>query len=1121
MNCRPSALALLAVLSVPGLQAGVPTCVAGGKPNRDAYVAGWGVRAEDFARDFRGDGVIQVCEAETSVSCNMAYPGERVSVGVQVRNVGKTSVSFEGRFVLMPFTFTTLSDDVFDLGVTGGATIPVAVRAFDLAVRACADVKLDLPLPDRLGTYALFLERADTGTRLFVASFARLLRASLEPGQAEYRVCMDQDDPAVIARLRTPSNRMAMPFIPSYEPNCEKEYARMAEKLRKIGETGYPICVEFGAGYDHGKYMPLGRTRPHLTPDGVMLETKSDYVWLPEYDAEFGRRVKWLVANFGYPKGPVNALMLWNEPWAGISISGWGADDLRYREIYETMCRAAEEAMAENPGIKVLLGGTDSSSNTFDKLFGDGDMKFLKWLDFMSLHYQGLGPSNPRYMRDRVHPNGRTRFWDTESWVANSPDRVPAVLAAMLAAGHDRLVGIQGNAVVASPLGSLIRRADGKDERRSFFQAWPAAPALAAFQDFVGNRDFVGVAWKGLPWIYEFQGKSDEDFVCIVCGDIGPAIDGRNRIGEVPFWTVRGNGEKTEGALTLADGRGLSLYDACGNLIVRGEAGRPLSIRLDDKGVYLRTDGRDGSAARLRQQLAEARLAGLPSVVPALRDALAPIGSGAVFTAELFNPLNREVEGELAVEMPGLTLAHDRKVVLKPQETRRVPLTVTTGAARADNAYPCRLVFTPAEGRPQVLMEKLHVNVIARRTPDVDGQIGADWEGVLPQIVETGAGGATMMEKAWLPMVAHDEAAKASGSAKAEVFLAADDRAFHFAARVHDATPDAGMKRFETRDEEADFYPDEVVEYDRQKTVSTVFRDGAWTCRVNKMAFEIETEGACALEFTDDDQLFRRTLRITVNGKSTVFRPFLPKSRFDFTAKGRTRVEIETLNWLKPQLVAIDLNGTRLTASETADARIRWTEHVERIVHTWPKGVRRYSYRQRPELPCGQRHDNVQIAFNALDDSSKPWYPQAPGMFKGYSAYWCSDYDFSLNPVAAAFGGGTEIWKNRAPGLPDKHYFPHTVSHPKEGPMKTGRLIVKRDGDTLVYEASIPWSEIPEVKAARDAGRTVKFSCRVNDNASGAIAELAYRRSVSKRNLSFKPDWTEHWANEIEFAFGK
>ena len=52
---------------------------------------------------------------------------------------------------------------------------------------------------------------------------------------------------------------------------------------------------------------------------------------------------KWvakIVGMFGYPKGPVNAVELWNEPWDGVSIPVKGADMLRYREIYTTWPRA-------------------------------------------------------------------------------------------------------------------------------------------------------------------------------------------------------------------------------------------------------------------------------------------------------------------------------------------------------------------------------------------------------------------------------------------------------------------------------------------------------------------------------------------------------------------------------------------------------------------------------------------------------------------------------------------------------------------------------------------------------------------------------------------------------------
>lgn len=69
-------------------------------------------------------------------------------------------------------------------------------------------------------------------------------------------------------------------------------------------------------------------------------------------------------------------------------------------------------------------------------------------------------------------------------------------------------------------------------------------------------------------------------------------------------------------------------------------------------------------------------------------------------------------------------------------------------------------------------------------------------------------------------------------------------------------------------------------------------------------------------------------------------------------------------------------------------------------------------------------------------------------------------------------------------------------------------------------ECAIPWSKIPEVKPRCDAGETVKFSFRINDNAGLSCLELARDRSVSKRNsATFRNDWDAHWANEVEFGW--
>jgi hypothetical protein len=138
----------------------------------------------------------------------------------------------------------------------------------------------------------------------------------------------------------------------------------------------------------------------------------------------------------------------------------------------------------------------------------------------------------------------------------------------------------------------------------------------------------------------------------------------------------------------------------------------------------------------------------------------------------------------------------------------------------------------------------------------------------------------------------------------------------------------------------------------------------------------------------------------------------------------------------------------------------------------------------------------------------------------GYIGYHDSDYIFALNPVAAKYGGGTEIWRLKVPGMPRIHFYPRHPKPPQEGPVKAGKLAFIHEGNTRIVECSIPWAEIPVVKAKRDAGESVKFSFRVNDNAGTACMELARERSVSKTNSStFRDDWVQHWANEVEFGW--
>jgi hypothetical protein len=104
--------------------------------------------------------------------------------------------------------------------------------------------------------------------------------------------------------------------------------------------------------------------------------------------------------------------------------------------------------------------------------------------------------------------------------------------------------------------------------------------------------------------------------------------------------------------------------------------------------------------------------------------------------------------------------------------------------------------------------------------------------------------------------------------------------------------------------------------------------------------------------------------------------------------------------------------------------------------------------------------------------------------------------------------------------MPRKHFFPRQLKSPLDGPVPGAKLVITRDGNTRIMECAIPWSQILEVKAKRDAGAPLKFSFHINDSAGAACMELARDRSVSKRNsATFRNDWEAHWANEVEFGW--
>ena len=324
----------------------------------------------------------------------IVYPGERVEFKAQVQANATNPVNVAGKIEVIAYGTRAIPGDiwkpeVFSLGIV--QTIPVSI---DLKANGWQDLAFSPELPDRFGGYGLVLDLGEHG-RQFLGTCVRAMPNA--PRKVQYPLQgMEKMEPAVLERMGIRGIRTDVRYVPPGHRAYDGYMASLREQFQAYARHNVSVIVEFGGSLEATQV--LGAPRPHLDDSGVMLTgvVKKDMAWSPAEDAGFHEFVKRICAEFGWPKGCVTAVKLWNEPWEGRSISGWQADMLRYREMTVAMGEAVLEARQEH-GVDVLIGGADSSMNTLDKFFSDGSDDFLKYLDFCSIHYQQLDP--PAYVR--------------------------------------------------------------------------------------------------------------------------------------------------------------------------------------------------------------------------------------------------------------------------------------------------------------------------------------------------------------------------------------------------------------------------------------------------------------------------------------------------------------------------------------------------------------------------------------------------------------------------------------------------------------------------------------------------------------------------------------------------
>ena len=1154
----------------------------------------------------------------TSSPANLFWPGEKPKFTFQLVNNTNQPISTDAKVEIVQYGSKGIPNDIWLPEIFKIADIQTISVKIEVSANGFTNIDLESNLPETFGGYAVVFDLGKYGRRLatsVVRTFKPNSLAIQYPKQA-----LDDIGADFLSRIGVKAIRMGISYIPTTSRDYISEMAKLDKQLKEYKDNNITVLLMFGEG---PALVPLGNPRSFLDDKNVFLKTKQDYVWLPELDKDFQQFVKNICNRHGWPKGCVTGVHLWNEPWEGISISGWQSDMIRYREIYSAMANGVLDARKE--GADVLIGGCDSNSNAWDKLFSDGTIKFLPIFDFISIHYQGMeSPCLYDVWNNRKDHKGRVLIWDTESWVGNTDDRIATVVATNRSAGYDRSMGIYGGYMISRPhtgegLKQRIRIADGVKEIEAIPSVWSPAAAMGAVQYMIGERDFKELLFKnGLPWVMCFDGykNNPDDGTVVVIGDIGEAFGAEN----VLFRNVRGTNEAIEketlrkkiatlsddnpernklqqklgeykaltgGKMTIKADPSFSLFDFYGNQIQ--SIGKKIEIPLTFQGYFLRTDGSKGSFLRLTKALKQGFIEAYEPVEIVAKDMTCRIEQNPVMELQITNILNRSITGQLHLNLGELVIKIPAKITLKPNETRSVPVQIVGGKSSPDNTYPLEAIFDAGIDGKAFHREKMHVNIITKLTPDIDGKLD-EWTNCLPQIVTAGKASLSVTEAAWYPFKQFDK--KAEGLANG--YLGYDEQYFYFAAKVADNTPHPGTYRFESRNDDEFFYPN--LSFKPDDNLSFSKKDGQREVNADDQKALQNPDGQGRLmhywEPDENNTGFGIDLNLPTD-KTTLVAFYLPNldtyrtqvEVFDlntnallisqncdklwdgcylvFELSGNVRVTLKGAWWYNVKLAGVFFDKTLVNTNgatsaflvkEDFDTKGNWenvygkdgywvfgsapklpseitaknTDNNVLIPLKWPDNVRHFSYRKDPVLPdnsagMGFATDNVQIAFNVIPMGEDGYGSTPKGTMPRYVGYKCTDYEYALNQVAPEYGGGTEIWRLLVPGMPEKHFYPRQPKSSFDGPVKNGKLAITHEGSTRITECAIPWSELPDVKKALDAGKTIKFSFRINDNGNmGSCMELARERSVSKKNShAFHASWKEHWANEIEFDFEK
>jgi len=544
---------------------------------------------------------------------------------------------------------------------------------------------------------------------------------------------------------------------------------RYAATMRK-----YQIYGIIGGGHapiwawpknEEGKPIYYAPGKPSTVPAKQYLDGFEQ--WHEEYVRRYGDVVR--------------ILDLFNEPWEGSGISGFGSTGAHLREM---MRRASAGAHRADPTF--LVGGCDSHSENEDHLLCDpGATAYIDYLAYHTfMRHVTFGPYQARRYGKEAY--------DTESWVGPGVS-TPFGIVNALAMGFKMCHPYWQDALVLSRKKGTVMPAG-------------AASQAAAVNYFLTDMDYVGQPNpRCLPYLFVFQHRAGSptkrNYASLVylAPRTWPWVGNNHFVPEAAtmddlYRDIRLRGETWDqvlpsGTFTIPDPRReLTVYDFDANPLPdlrRGDAWRvPLAMHQH---FYITcTAGAD----RLMELLRAGKLEGLRPVQITLHDFTARVQTRPPVRVSIQNVYNEPISGSVSLTAPdGWRVGGAKEFANLPAGAKLdLEFPVLAAAASPQNLYPFAVRVTTTRGDAE-WREELRANVVARGTITPDG-IADDWQaiGFVPQ---TFFGTDIETDPAVRYMKPYEELRRVSGEGFYGSFAAAwDDNYFYCLLRLNDPQPD-------------------------------------------------------------------------------------------------------------------------------------------------------------------------------------------------------------------------------------------------------------------------------------------------------------------------------------------